>query len=67
MPEGTVTALNRAINAALANPQLPERFLIAGISSWIRPNSPADTRASFQAELLKFKGVVERTGVKMEQ
>jgi tripartite-type tricarboxylate transporter receptor subunit TctC len=67
MPEGTVTALNRAINAALADAQLRERFLIAGISPWTRPNSPADTRAFFQAELLKFKGVVERTGVKMEQ
>ena len=67
MPEGTVTALNRAINAALADPQLRERFLIAGISPWTRPNSPADTRAFFQAELVKFKGVVERTGVKMEQ
>jgi tripartite-type tricarboxylate transporter receptor subunit TctC len=67
MPEGTVTALNRAINAALADPQLRERFLIAGISPWTRPNSPADARAFFQAELVKFKGVVERTGVKMEQ
>ncbi len=67
MPEGTVTALNRAINAALADAQLRESFLIAGISPWTRPNSPADTRAFFQAELLKFKGVVERTGVKMEQ
>jgi tripartite-type tricarboxylate transporter receptor subunit TctC len=67
MPEGTVTALNRAINAALADPQLRERFLIAGISPWTRPNTPADARAFFQAELTKFKGVVERTGVKMEQ
>jgi tripartite-type tricarboxylate transporter receptor subunit TctC len=67
MPEGTVTALNRVINAALADAQLRERFLIAGISPWTRPNSPADTRAFFQAELTKFKGVVERTGVKMEQ
>jgi tripartite-type tricarboxylate transporter receptor subunit TctC len=67
MPEGTVTALNRAINAALADPQLRERFLIAGISPWTRPNTPADARAFFQAELTKFKAVVERTGVKMEQ
>jgi hypothetical protein len=55
------------INASLADPQLRERFLIAGISPWTRPNTPADTRAFFQAELTKFKGVVERTGVKMEQ
>jgi tripartite-type tricarboxylate transporter receptor subunit TctC len=67
MPEGTVAALNRAINAALADEQLRERFLIAGISPWTRPNTPADAREFFQAELTKFKGVVERTGVKMEQ
>jgi len=67
MPEGTTLALNRAINAALTDAQLRERFLIAGITPWTRPNTPADARAFFQAELAKFKGVVERTGVKMEQ
>jgi tripartite-type tricarboxylate transporter receptor subunit TctC len=67
MPDGTAAALNRVINASLADAQLRERFLIAGISPWTRPNTPADTRAFFQAELTKFKGVVERTGVKMEQ
>jgi tripartite-type tricarboxylate transporter receptor subunit TctC len=67
MPEGTVAALNRVINASLADAQLRERFLIAGISPWSRPNTPADARAFFQSELVKFKGVVERTGVKMEQ
>jgi len=67
MPEGTVTALNRAIDAALADAQQRERFLIAGISPWTRLNTPADAGAFFQSELTKFKGVVERTGVKMEQ
>lgn len=67
MPEGTTLALNRAINTALTDAQLRERFLIAGITPWTRPNTPADARAFFQAELAKFKQVVDRTGVKMEQ
>ncbi|MBR0652941.1 tripartite tricarboxylate transporter substrate binding protein [Roseomonas terrae] len=66
IPAPVTEALNRAINSALRDPQLNERFLVAGITPWSRPNSPADTRAFFQAELDKFKGVVERTGVRME-
>ena len=60
-------ALNRAIDQALRDQQLRDRFLVAGITPWTRPNAPADTRAFFVAELEKFKGVVERTGVRMER
>lgn len=67
MPAPVTEALNRAINAALRDPQLVERFITAGIAPWARANAPADTRAFFVAELEKFKGVVERTGVRMEQ
>ena len=67
MPAPVTEALNRAINASLRDPQLVERFINAGITPWTRSNTPADTRAFFVAELEKFKGVVERTGVRMEQ
>ena len=66
LPAPVTEALNRAINSALRDPQLNERFLVAGIMPYARPNTPADTRAFFQAELDKFKGVVDRTGVRME-
>ena len=59
-------ALNRAINQALRDAQLRDRFLVAGITPYARANSPADALAFFQAELDKFRGVVERTGVRME-
>ena len=59
-------ALNRAINSALRDQQLAERFLVAGITPYRRANTPTDARAFFQSELDKFKGVVERTGVRME-
>jgi tripartite-type tricarboxylate transporter receptor subunit TctC len=67
MPAPVTEALNRAINESLRQPQLVERFVNAGITPWTRANAPADTRAFFVAELEKFKGVVERTGVRMEQ
>lgn len=66
MAPAVTETLNRAINSALRDPQLQERFLVAGITAYTRPNTPADARAFFQAELDKFKGVVERTGVRME-
>jgi tripartite-type tricarboxylate transporter receptor subunit TctC len=64
-PEVTAQ-LNRAVRAAIAEPQLRERLLIAGVAPWTRANEPADARAFFVAELAKFKAVVERTGVKLE-
>lgn len=67
MPAPVTEALNRAINQSLRDPQLVERFINAGITPWARANAPADTRAFFVSELEKFKGVVERTGVRMEQ
>lgn len=66
MPAAVTDALNRAINAALRDPQMVERFINAGITPWTRANAPADARAFFVSELEKFKGVVERTGVRME-
>ncbi len=66
MPAPVTEALNRAINSALRDQQLKDRFLVAGITPYTRANTPADTRAFFQSELDKFKGVVDRTGVRME-
>lgn len=66
MPAPVTEALNRAVNESLRQPLLVERFVNAGITPWTRANAPADTRAFFIAELEKFKGVVERTGVRME-
>jgi tripartite-type tricarboxylate transporter receptor subunit TctC len=66
MPAAVTEALNRAMNQALRDAQLRDRFLVAGITPYARANTPADARAFFQAELDKFRGVVERTGVRME-
>jgi tripartite-type tricarboxylate transporter receptor subunit TctC len=66
MPDAVVAQLNAAIRAAIAEPQLRERLLIAGVAPWTRPNAPADATAFFRAELAKFRQVVDRTGVKLE-
>ncbi len=66
LPAPVTAALNRAIVAALAEPQLRERYLTAGVVPWQRPNTPADARVFFERELVKFREVVQRTGVRME-
>lgn len=64
-PEVT-TQLNRAVRAAIAEPTLRERLLVAGVAPWTRPNEPANAEAFFRAELAKFRDVVARTGVRLE-
>jgi tripartite-type tricarboxylate transporter receptor subunit TctC len=66
LPEAVTARLNQAIRTALAEPQLRERLITAGVAPWTRPNTPADAEAFFRAELAKFRAVVERTGVKLE-
>jgi TalC/MipB family fructose-6-phosphate aldolase len=59
-------SVNQALIAALAEPTLREKLLVAGALAWEGPNSPADARAFLQAELAKFRVVVERTSIKLE-
>lgn len=66
IPAPVTQALNGAINSALRDQQLRERFITAGISAYDGPNTSADARAFFVSELAKFKGVVDQTGVRME-
>jgi tripartite-type tricarboxylate transporter receptor subunit TctC len=66
LPAEVTASLNRAIRTAIAEPQLRERLLVAGVAPWTRPNAPADAEAFFRAELAKFRDVVARTGVRLE-
>ncbi|MBR0665324.1 hypothetical protein GXW71_13250 [Roseomonas hellenica] len=65
-PPAAVAALNRGIVDALAQPQLRERFVTAGLDPWTQPNTPTDARAFFVRESEKFRQVVQRTGVRLE-
>ena len=66
MPDPVVAQLNRAIQTSIAEPQLRERLLVAGVAPWTRDNSPAATRAFYQAEYDKYRDVVARTGIRLE-
>lgn len=66
-PAPVVARLNAAITEALTQPQLRERLTIAGYAPWSAANSPADARAFFVRESEKYRQVVERTGVRLEQ
>ncbi|MDB5316465.1 MAG: Tripartite-type tricarboxylate transporter, receptor component TctC [Rhodospirillales bacterium] len=66
-PAPVIARLNAAINEALTQPQLRERLTIAGYAPWSTGNTPADARAFFVRESEKYRQVVERTGVRLEQ
>ncbi len=66
MPAAVQSQINRALSGALAEPALRQRLLTAGVDAWSQPNSPADARAFLVREVEKFRGVVQRTGVRLE-
>lgn len=67
MPPAVVARLNKAINAALGEEAFRNRLIETGVAPWRQANSPADARAFLEREVAKFKDVVQRTGVKLEQ
>lgn len=66
MPPEVTAQVNGAVRTAIAEPGLRERLLVAGVAPWTRPNAPADAEAFLRAEVVKFREVVARTGVRLE-
>lgn len=67
MPPAVTARINAALNAAVAEAPLAERFLGAGVRMWQGPNTPQTTRAFLEAEVAKYREVVARTGVRLER
>lgn len=67
MPPAIMARLNAALNLAVAEPPLAERFLTAGVVMWNRPNTPETTRAFLQSEIEKYRDLVARTGLRLER
>jgi len=67
MPPAILGRLNAALNLAIAERQLAERFLTAGVVMWNQPNTPETTRAFLQAEVEKYRDLVARTGLRLER
>jgi tripartite-type tricarboxylate transporter receptor subunit TctC len=63
-PASIVERLNREVNAALAQPDIREKFLEFGIDP--RGGSPEDLRDLLAAEIAKWKDVVAATGIERQ-
>lgn len=61
-PTEIVNALNKAINAALADPKIKARLLALG--GTLSPGSPADFRKFVEAETEKWRKVVRSANIK---
>jgi tripartite-type tricarboxylate transporter receptor subunit TctC len=57
--------LSRAARAALAEPNVRERLAAAGVDPAEPTTTPEGTRAFLRAELAKFRGIVERAGLRL--
>ncbi|MBV1796673.1 tripartite tricarboxylate transporter substrate binding protein [Siccirubricoccus sp. G192] len=66
LPQPAAEALNRALVATLAEPQVRDRMLHAGHDPAEGPNSLADARAFMVSEYAKYGAIVERTGVRLQ-
>jgi tripartite-type tricarboxylate transporter receptor subunit TctC len=67
MPAEVTAALNRAINQALADAQLRQRFLTAALDPWPGTNTAAEARAYFAAEQDRWRDYVQRTNLRLEE
>ncbi|MBB5696101.1 Bug family tripartite tricarboxylate transporter substrate binding protein [Muricoccus pecuniae] len=64
LPAPVLATLNAAANAALADPSVRERLAAAGVDP-SPATTPEETRAFLEAELAKFRGVVQRAGLRL--
>lgn len=62
LPGPLVARLGAAANAALAEAATRERLAAAGVDA-AGPSTPDSTRAFLAAELAKFRGIVQATGI----
>jgi tripartite-type tricarboxylate transporter receptor subunit TctC len=65
MPADTVAAVSRAARAALAEPGTRERLAAAGVDPAEPTTTPEATRDFLRAELAKFRGIVDRAGLRL--
>jgi tripartite-type tricarboxylate transporter receptor subunit TctC len=66
MPRPVAEALNRALVASLAAPDVREKMLFAGHDPPRGPNTLEDARAFMAREAAAFAEVVRRTGVRLQ-
>ncbi len=65
LPADVLAALSRAARAALAEQGARERLTAAGVDPAEATTTPESTRAFLRSELAKFRGIVERAGLRL--
>ncbi|GAA0566490.1 tripartite tricarboxylate transporter substrate binding protein [Craurococcus roseus] len=65
LPPDVLGALSRAVQATLAEPGVRERLAAAGVDPAEATTTPDGTRAFLRSEVAKFRGIVERAGLKL--
>jgi tripartite-type tricarboxylate transporter receptor subunit TctC len=66
IPRHVAGALNRALVAALHDPGIREKLVLAGHDPVQGPNGPEEARAFIQRELEVMRGMVEKTGIRVQ-
>lgn len=64
-PEGIVMRLNAEIDKALAEPDIAKRFVELGLVT--KPSSPQAMQAIYDADVERWRGVIEHANLKLEQ
>jgi tripartite-type tricarboxylate transporter receptor subunit TctC len=64
-PRPVVERLNRAVNAALASPLMTDRFKLIGEEA--APGTPEDYAAVIKTDFAKWKAVIERSSIRLQE
>ena len=64
MPPATVAALNRAINATLADPAVQEQLAALGFEA--APGTPEEFAAFVSREIARWRRVVQEAGIRVD-
>jgi tripartite-type tricarboxylate transporter receptor subunit TctC len=64
-PEGIVMRLNAEIAKVLTRPDVAKRFAELGLVT--KPSSPQEMQATYDADVERWRGVIERANLKIEQ
>jgi len=64
-PPEAVAKLSQALNAALAQPELREKFAAAGLETV--SSTPAEFAAFIRSEIAKWARVAKEANIKLEQ
>lgn len=66
MPTELAHTINRALVTVLADANVRERLLVAGLPAAEPPNGVADATRAMQEQLVRMRAIVEQTGIRVQ-